>query len=101
MIGFFSGKPRRPHPAAKSRRNIKRDKMPNPLHALFTATVADDRARMKELLKIEKARTAQREILEIFLGRGVSPTLQDATGKSILEWAMTQWIQHAVSGRVA
>ena len=75
--------------------------MPNLLHALFTATVADDRAKMKELLKIEKARTAQREILEMFLGRGVSPTLQDATGKSILEWARTQWIQQLLAGRAA
>src|SRR2546422_8840971 len=40
----------------------------------------------------EKARTAQREILQAFLERGVSPALKDAKGKSILEWAKSDWI---------
>jgi ankyrin repeat protein len=34
----------------------------------------------------EKARTAQREILQMFIERGVRPTLKDARGKSVLEW---------------
>jgi ankyrin repeat protein len=40
----------------------------------------------------ERARTAQREILQAFLERGVSPTLTDAKGKSILDWAQSDWI---------
>jgi ankyrin repeat protein len=41
----------------------------------------------------EKARTAQREILQVFLERGVSPSLKDAKGKTVLEWARSDWIQ--------
>lgn len=40
----------------------------------------------------EKARVAQREILHAFLKRGVSPNLADAKGKSVLEWARSDWI---------
>jgi hypothetical protein len=40
----------------------------------------------------EKARMAQREILQAFLERGVSPGLTDAKGKSILDWAKSDWI---------
>lgn len=46
----------------------------------------------------EKARTAQREILEAFLERGVSPSLKDAKGKSILEWAGSDWIHKILAG---
>jgi hypothetical protein len=35
---------------------------------------------------------AQREILQAFLERGVSPGLTDAKGKSILDWAKSDWI---------
>lgn len=35
----------------------------------------------------EAARTAQREILQAFLDRGVSPELTDAQGKSVRDWA--------------
>jgi ankyrin repeat protein len=47
----------------------------------------------------EKARTAQREILRAFLERGVSPTLKDAKGKSILEWAKSDWIREILAGK--
>jgi hypothetical protein len=40
----------------------------------------------------EKARTAQRGILQAFLERGVSPTLKDAKGKSVLQWVKSDWI---------
>ena len=33
------------------------------------------------------ARTAQREIIQAFLERGVSPALTDAKGKSVRDWA--------------
>jgi len=46
----------------------------------------------------EKARTAQRDILEMFLERGVSPNLEDAKGKSILEWAGSDWIHRILAG---
>jgi hypothetical protein len=46
----------------------------------------------------EQARTAQREILRAFLERGVSPTLTDAKGKSILAWAKSNWIHQILSG---
>jgi hypothetical protein len=48
----------------------------------------------------EQARTAQREILHTFLERGVSPALTDAKGKSILEWARSDWV-HAMLTRHA
>jgi Ankyrin repeats (3 copies)/Ankyrin repeat len=46
----------------------------------------------------EKARAAQCEILQAFLERGVRPTLTDAKGKSILEWARSDWIQEMLEG---
>ncbi|MEA3212142.1 MAG: uncharacterized protein QOE70_5199 [Chthoniobacter sp.] len=46
----------------------------------------------------EMARTAQREIIQAFLERGVSPTLKDAKGKSVLEWARSDWIQQILAG---
>jgi ankyrin repeat protein len=46
----------------------------------------------------EKARTAQREILEAFLERGISPSLRDAKGKSILEWVSSDWIHKILAG---
>lgn len=49
----------------------------------------------------EKARTAQREILEAFLERGVRPTLTDAKGKSVLEWANSDWIHKTLAGDTA
>jgi len=45
----------------------------------------------------EKARTAQREILQAFLERGVSPTVKDAKGKSVLEWAKSDWIHQILT----
>jgi hypothetical protein len=41
----------------------------------------------------EPARTAQHEIIQAFLKWGVSPALKDAKGKSILEWAKSDWIR--------
>jgi len=45
----------------------------------------------------EKARAEQREILHAFLERGVSPSLKDAKGKSVLEWAKSDWIYRILS----
>ena len=41
----------------------------------------------------EMARVQQREIIEEFLRFGVSPSLQDSNGKSVLAWAKSTWIQ--------
>jgi hypothetical protein len=45
----------------------------------------------------EKARTAQREILQTFLAHGLSPTLKDAKGKSVLDWAKSDWIHQLLA----
>jgi len=45
----------------------------------------------------EKAKAAQREIIQAFLRRGISPTLKDAQGKSILEWAKSDWIRQLLA----
>lgn len=45
----------------------------------------------------EKARAAQREILQAFLDRGVSPALTDAKGNSILDWAKCDWIHEILA----
>src|SRR5581483_212431 len=44
----------------------------------------------------DKARTAQREIIQAFLARGVSAQLKDAKGKSVLNWAKSDWIREAL-----
>lgn len=41
----------------------------------------------------ERAKAAQREIIQAFLDHGVSPRLQDANGKSVLDWARSDWIR--------
>ncbi len=41
----------------------------------------------------EWARAAQKEIIGLFLARGVSPRLRDAKGKSVRDWARTGWVR--------
>jgi hypothetical protein len=41
----------------------------------------------------EEAKAAQRLIIEEFLARGVSPELKDSKGKSVFEWAKSDWIR--------
>lgn len=48
----------------------------------------------------EKAKAAQREIIQAFLARGVSPALQDGKGKSVLEWAEVDWIRQILTGNL-
>jgi ankyrin repeat protein len=45
----------------------------------------------------EKAKTAQREIIQAFLERKISPSLRDANGKSVLEWARSEWVQQVLT----
>jgi hypothetical protein len=39
------------------------------------------------------AKMAQGEIIQAFLARGVSPKLADAKGKSVFDWARSDWIR--------
>jgi ankyrin repeat protein len=41
----------------------------------------------------DKAKAAQREIVQVFLDRGVNPKLKDGKGKSVLDWARSDWIR--------
>ena len=41
----------------------------------------------------EIAKAAQREIIQAFLKQGVSPAIKDQNGKSVLDWAKTEWIR--------
>jgi hypothetical protein len=49
----------------------------------------------------EKARTAQPVIIHAFLERGVSPTLKDAQGKSVLEWVKSDWIRQILGANAS
>lgn len=41
----------------------------------------------------EQAKAAQRRIIEAFLSLGLSARLKDANGKSVLDWAKSDWIR--------
>lgn len=41
----------------------------------------------------DEARAAQRRIIEEFLRFGVSPTIKDCNGKSVLDWVKSAWIK--------
>jgi Ankyrin repeats (3 copies)/Ankyrin repeat len=41
----------------------------------------------------EMAKAAQSEIIQAFLQRGLSPKVKDAKGKSVLDWAKSDWIR--------
>jgi len=45
----------------------------------------------------EKAKAAQREIVQAFLERGVSTALKDGNGKSVLHWAKSDSIRELLS----
>ncbi len=49
----------------------------------------------------ERAKAAQREIIRIFLERGVSTGLRDGNGKSILQWAKSDSIQQLLQSNGA
>ena len=48
----------------------------------------------------EEAKSAQREIIEVFLRSGVSPSLKDGKGKSVVECARSEWIREILRGNV-
>jgi hypothetical protein len=41
----------------------------------------------------EVAKAAQREIIQLFLARGLSPKVRDDKGKTVIEWAKSDWIR--------
>ena len=45
----------------------------------------------------EKAKAAQRRIVQMFLDRGISPTLKDARGKSVLDWTKSDWVRQILT----
>jgi Ankyrin repeats (many copies)/Ankyrin repeat len=47
----------------------------------------------------DKARAAQREIIEEFLRFGVSPAIRDCNGKSVLDWVKSDWIRELLEGK--
>ena len=47
---------------------------------------------------VEKAKAAQREIIHAFLERGISPGFKDGKGKSVSDWARTDWIRQILTG---
>jgi len=49
----------------------------------------------------DKAKAAQREIILAFLERGITPNLKDGKGKSVLEWARSDWIREILSSNGA
>jgi len=42
------------------------------------------------------AKDAQRQIIQEFLARGISPKVEDSNGKSIVDWARTDWVREMV-----
>jgi hypothetical protein len=49
----------------------------------------------------DAAIAAQRQIIQEFLSRGVSPKLKDGNGKSVLDCAKSEWIRDMLSGNAA
>lgn len=47
---------------------------------------------------VERAKAAQREIIEAFLECGVSPSLLDAKGKTVADTARSSWIRQILCG---
>jgi hypothetical protein len=45
------------------------------------------------------AKTAQRQIIQSMLAHQASPTMKDARGKSVMDWATCQWVQQLLSRR--
>jgi Ankyrin repeats (3 copies)/Ankyrin repeat len=46
----------------------------------------------------DEARAAQRQIIEEFLRFGVSPSIRDGKGKTVLDWAKSAWIREMFEG---
>jgi hypothetical protein len=49
-------------------------------------------------INVERAKAEQREIIEVFLEHGVSPSLLDAKGKTVADTARSAWIRRILCG---
>jgi hypothetical protein len=49
----------------------------------------------------DEAKAAQRQIIKDFLAFGVSTTLKDSKGKTVLDWARSDWIKKMVTDSTA
>lgn len=47
----------------------------------------------------DEARAGQRQIIEVFLAFGVSTGLKDGNGKSVMDWARSDWVQEMLSAK--
>ena len=47
----------------------------------------------------DEARAGQRQIIEVFLAFGVSTGLKDGSGKSVLDWARSDWVREMLSAK--
>ena len=45
-----------------------------------------------------EARAAQRQLIKEFLRFGISPSIKDGNGKSVLDWAKSGWIRELLGG---
>lgn len=46
----------------------------------------------------EGAKDAQREIIALLLVAGLRPDLQDGKGKTVMEWARSEWVRRELGG---
>jgi hypothetical protein len=46
----------------------------------------------------QAAKAAQRRIIESMREQGVSPTIRDGQGKSVLDWATSEWVRQLLAG---
>jgi ankyrin repeat protein len=46
-----------------------------------------------------EARAAQRQLIKEFLRFGISPSIKDGNGKSVLDWAKSGWIRELLGGQ--
>ncbi len=46
----------------------------------------------------ESMKCAQRQIIQAFLDKGVSPETKDQNGKSVLQWSRSDWIREMLAG---
>ena len=45
----------------------------------------------------DNAKSAQRKIIQLFLDAGLSPKLKDVHGKTILDWARSDWVREMLA----
>jgi hypothetical protein len=48
----------------------------------------------------DAAKAEQRKIIELMLAHGLSPTMKDARGKSVLDWATSEWVRELLAAGI-